>query len=115
MGSYVILLPAISEGANIAKAPPIPAIPPDIIIVSIIFLLPFIPAYSAANLLNPVAFNSYPKVVFSNIIYKTTAIKMANIIPTLTLDPATPNDGSWELSGKYLVLVILELYIAALF
>ena len=94
IGSYVIELPAIVEGARIANAPAIPARPPAITIVRTIFFLPFIPAYSAPCLLKPVALNSYPKVVLYKTIYKATAIRIAIIIATLTLEPVMPKEGT---------------------
>ena len=58
IGSYVMELPAIVDGARMANAPPSPASIPARDIVSMMLRLLFIPAYSAASLLKPVARSS---------------------------------------------------------
>ena len=70
---------------------------PAIIIDITIFLLTGIPAYSAPNLLNPTAFNSYPKTVLFRVNHITkTAIK-AKKIPKFMYEPLNISDNQFTL------------------
>ncbi len=68
-------------------APASPDKAPAIIIEITIFLLTGIPAYSAPNLLNPPAFNSYPKTVLFKINHIIKTVIIAKKIPKFIYEP----------------------------
>ena len=67
--------------------PASPAKAPAIIIDNTMFLFTEIPAYSAASLLNPTAFNSYPKTVLFSINQIANTETSAINIPMFINDP----------------------------
>lgn len=74
----------VFDTREIENAAPRDASAPEIAIVRIILRLSFIPAYFAANLLLPVAFSSYPKVVLFITMRTIIAIIIVKIIAIVT-------------------------------